>query len=157
MSSQFAINRKATTDFLESRGYDYDTVIEEDDKCLFLSQFSIPSKLSSICVFVNVTSTEIECLGVSGLRASKDVIQNVNEYLALVNCNLRIGKFQLDFNDGEVRFQSILPCSDSQPGIKDIKAVIMCPVVMFDRYGDGLLKCMLGHSDPKTAFEEANA
>ena len=70
------------------------------------------------------------------------------EFLTRANFGLKIGKFELDYNDGEVRYQAILPCSEGVPPIKDVERVVDMGFLMFQRFGDGLIKNLMGFGNP---------
>ena len=61
----------------------------------------------------------------------------------------------MDYSDGEVRFKSYLRCSEGVPLLSDVEFIVDMSFVMFDRYGDGLIKCLMGFGDPETDVEAA--
>ena len=61
----------------------------------------------------------------------------------------------MDYSDGEVRFKSYLRCSEGVPLLSDVEFVVDMSFVMFDRYENGLVKCLMGFGDPETDVEAA--
>lgn len=157
MATQFEINRKAAVDYVESQGWEYKVIFDQPGLTILEALLNVRSVLNSIRLFVLVSPTDIQSIGVAPLNADEDVRMSVSEYLTRANYGLKVGKFEFDFSDGEVRFQSILSCVNSKASHEDVKRIVDCPVAMFSRYGNGLLKCMYGFSDPKSAVEEAEA
>ena len=91
---------------------------------------------------------DIQCLTICPIKATEDVRLQVAEYLTRANYGMKIGKFELDMNDGEVRYQTILPCSEGVPSIKDVERIIDMGFLMFQRFGDGLIKNLMGFGNP---------
>ena len=111
--------------------------------------FKIDGKLSSIKLYIIATDTEIQSVGMCGIKADEDVHQTVVEYITRANYGLKIGKFEFDYDDGDVRYHSTLSCKDAVPSHQDVERVVDCPFMMFNRYGNGLVKALMGFGDPE--------
>ena len=60
------------------------------------------------------------------------------EFQLLRKRNCRIGCFEFDFRDGEIRFRSYIDCDKTLPSIESIKNSIFCTAAMFEKYGAGI-------------------
>jgi hypothetical protein len=78
----------------------------------------------------------------------------VAEYLTRANYGLRIGNFEMDYNDGEVRYKSSLDFEAAELNGALIKNTIYPAVHTMDHYLPGLLSVMYGHQAPAEAIEE---
>ena len=82
----------------------------------------------------------------------------IMEYLTMANYGLRAGNFELDLRDGEVRYKVNVNAKGLDSlSTKIIEDSIMIPLMMMDRYGDGLAALFLGFSDPQTEIQKAEA
>lgn len=77
------------------------------------------------------------------------------EYITRANFGLKMGNFELDYRDGEIRYQSCLPCREGIPSLKDIEYAVDVTFLMMNRYGDGLAKNIMGFGDPARDVEAA--
>ena len=80
----------------------------------------------------------------------------VTEYLMRINWCTRYGKFILDFEDGEIRYEATFSAAE----IKEDVGVVLSGVINMmqstaDRYASGLLSVMGGGKMPEEAFKEA--
>ena len=84
------------------------------------------------------------------VRAPEQARTSVAEYLTRANYGLRIGNFEMDFDDGEVRYKSSLDFESMEltPGL--IRNTIYPAVQTMDRYLPGMLSVIYGG---KTAEE----
>ncbi len=137
-----------TLEYFESQKWHYEVKQNDDDRFIVTLGMNLKGKLSSCRVLVVIDDKNIQCFTVCPIKATEDVRPQVAEFLTRANYGLKIGKFELDYNDGEVRYQSILPCSEGVPCIKDVERVIVVGFLMFQRFGDGLVKNLMGFGNP---------
>ncbi len=78
----------------------------------------------------------------------------VAEFLTRANYGLRIGNFELDFGDGEVRYKSALDFEGETLTPAWIKNAIYPAVDTLDRYMPGLMAVAFGNTPPAQAIEE---
>ena len=79
----------------------------------------------------------------------------VAEYLTRANFNMRNGNFELNMEDGEIRFKTYVHVGASKPDLGVAKLAVTLPFFMLDRFGDGLLEVLFGFKSPREAFEAA--
>ena len=72
------------------------------------------------------------------VKAPEEKRGAVAAFLTRANYGLILGSFELDFDDGEIRFKVTAICGEQ----------VLSPAVMVDRYGEGLLKVLYGDADP---------
>ncbi len=78
----------------------------------------------------------------------------VAEFITRANFGLRIGNFELDYHDGEVRYKTSLDFEDEKLTPALIRNAIYPAVTTMDRYFPGLMKVVYGGRTPYEAIEE---
>jgi hypothetical protein len=76
------------------------------------------------------------------------------EFIARANYGLRIGNFELDFSDGEVRYKSSLDFENVTLEPQLIRNAIYPAVQTMDRYLPGLMGVIYGNKTPAEAVAE---
>ncbi len=76
------------------------------------------------------------------------------EFITWANYGLRIGNFEMDLQDGEVRYKSSLDFQDEPLTENLIKFAIYPAVQTVDRYLPGLMKVIYGAATPHAAVKE---
>ncbi len=76
------------------------------------------------------------------------------EFLTRANYGLIIGNFELDFNDGEVRFKTSIDVEGDQLTSALIKQMVYANVFTFDKYLPGVMKIMYTDVPPLDAVNE---
>ncbi len=81
----------------------------------------------------------------------------VAEFITRVNYGVRIGNFEMDFNDGEIRYKSSLDFEGETLTPKLIKNTLYPAVMTTDEYLPGLMSVMYGEKSPQEAVEQIEA
>lgn len=88
------------------------------------------------------------------VKAPEDKRPAMAEFIARANYGLRIGNFELDFSDGEVRYKSSLDFENVALEPQLIRNAIYPAVQTMDRYLPGLMGVIYGNKTPAEAVAE---
>ena len=138
-------------EYLDSQKWKY-TIKGNRDFIEF--NMGLKGKISSCRIVVLASENEIQSIAFAPIKASQDNFDNVIEFITRANYGLKVGKFEFDYRDGEVRYQSCLPCREGMPSMKDIEFVVDLPMLMLQRYGDGLVKNLMGFGTPEADIRQ---
>ncbi len=69
-------------------------------------------------------------------------------FLTRANYGLILGNFEMDFDDGEIRFKVTVICGEQTLSPAVMERNFDMGFCMFDRYGEGLLKVLYGDAAP---------
>lgn len=75
------------------------------------------------------------------------------DYLTRANYGMRIGNFELDLNDGEVRYKVSMDVEGGTLALTMVKNMIGTAVTTFDRYFQGLMSVCYAVTDPAEAIQ----
>ena len=76
------------------------------------------------------------------------------EFICRANYCLMMGNFELDCNDGEIRYKVHICCGNGIPDEDVIKRSIICPSAMFERYGPGITAILFEGATAKEAIDK---
>ena len=142
--------------FFENDEWRYDFNEEEG---VFKCGLAVHGKLGDVQLVVTVGSNDFTCYHILRIKASEDVRAAVSEYITRANYGLKLGNFEMDFRDGEIRYKAYdMTCeAEEAPDEEIIRRCIYVGGAMVSRYGDPLLKVMFGFADAEEAVAEAEA
>jgi hypothetical protein len=103
---------------------------------------------------VRVDLEEFLYYAIAPVKITDEVRPAVAEFITRANYGLRIGNFELDYSDGEVRYKSSLNFEDQDLTPELISNAIYPAVQTMDRYLPGLLRVSYGGATPLEAIEE---
>ena len=79
------------------------------------------------------------------------------EFICRANYGLRNGNFELDLNDGEIRYKSFVDCEGASPSKEIVKNSIYVPAAMFKRYSEGITAILYKNATAKEAIEKCES
>ena len=83
-------------------------------------------------------------------KATPENYCNIAEYLHRANLGLVFGNFEMDYFDGEIRYKYAVEIVNSNNIPNHIlDKCVLLPCLMFERYGSGIMKLMLGVGTPE--------
>ena len=125
----------------------------EEEKGLYRCGVNLKGKLSECRLFIDIKEKLILNYAVIDMRADEEARPKVAEFLERANYGLNFGNFEMDWEDGEIRYKMTVDCENQTPGYDIIDRMVVMPALMFQRYGDGLLSVLFGFAEPKEAVE----
>ena len=130
--------------------YDFD-----EERNLFKITFNLSGKIKSVTHVILVGDDEYRAVAYPDIvNADKENINNIAEYLHRINSYLGDGRFEIDFDTGEIRFYIRVGCTNN-PEEKDFQRFLGLPEYYIENYGEGMLAVMFGFKSPKDAAEES--
>lgn len=103
---------------------------------------------------VRVDLEEFLFYSVAPVRVPEAVRPAVAEFITRANYGMRIGNFEMDYGDGEVRYKSSLNFEGEVLTDEAIRNAVYPAVQTVDRYLPGLLRVSFGGATPLEAIEE---
>lgn len=125
-----------------------------DDKHAYSMLYSGENGDYRCYAVVRVELEEFLFYTVAPVRIPNDVRPAVAEYITRANYGLRIGNFELDYSDGEVRFKSSINFEGEPLNYGMLRNALYPAVHSLDRYLPGLMRVSFGGATPLEAIEE---
>lgn len=76
------------------------------------------------------------------------------EYLTRANYGLRLGNYELDFTDGEVRYKTSIDCEGGELTEAMVRNLMLANLQTMDRYLPGLIRLVQNHESPAGLIAE---
>jgi len=125
-----------------------------EDKYLYRMGFSGKNGQTTCFAQVRVDLDQFLFYVVVPVKAPEDLRPAVAEFVVRANYGLRIGNFEMDFNDGELRYKSSLDFEGATLTAELIRNAIYPAVQTTDRYLPGLMAVIYGGEAPAEAVAE---
>lgn len=81
--------------------------------------------------------------------------QLITEAITRANYGLKLGNFEMDLEDGELRYQSAMPLEEEFPEDDVIDHILYVGGAMIDRYLPAFLSIVYGNEDVRLAIKAA--
>lgn len=143
---------KAVIEYIESKNWKYQVVSENK-----FIHFGISANNGKIDCVADIREERKQFIFLSHcvVNAFSDKLLEVADYLNRVNYSLVIGSFELNMEDGKIRFKTSMFYDENLPSSMDvIERTIITNLYMMDRYIPGIMSILFGHQTPKEAYDE---
>ncbi len=81
----------------------------------------------------------------------------VAEFITRANYDMVLGNYEMDFEDGELRFKTSIDVEGTQLTTELIRPVLYANVLMMDQYMPGIMSVIYADVSPKTAIEQVES
>ena len=138
--------------FFVEDNWKYDPI---NERGIFRTNMTLHSRVQHINIYVNVRDDTFSIESILPFNADEDSRPAIAEYLTRANYGLLHGNFEMDFEDGEIRYKTVHYCPDENPTMEEVRKMMYTNIAMVKRYGDNMVKVMFGMMTPKEAVEDA--
>lgn len=135
---------------LEEKEYHYEF---DREKGLIRLRFKIKGKLDHVRFVLNIRDTCFISYGCIDMNVEETQRREVAEFLTRASYGMMCGNFEMDMRDGEVRYKVYVDCDHTTLSSQMIDRSLNVPILMFQRYGDELLKVMFGMESAEEAIK----
>lgn len=88
------------------------------------------------------------------LNVPDDKLSAIAEFITRANYGMALGNFELDFNDGEVRYKTSIDVTDTEITSSLLRPLIYTNVLMMDKYMSGLMAVVYADMSPAEAVKQ---
>ena len=127
---------------------------EENGHLAFVMHF--PGQVSCVRFIINVGKDEYIVNAIAPIAPdARDpaALAMMSEFLSRVNFGLKNGNFELDFQDGEVRYKCFVNCDGQLPCRNIVSDSIAAPAIMMKNYMPGLINVIFNGMEPRVAVD----
>ena len=78
----------------------------------------------------------------------------VGDFLTRANYGLLVGNFEMDYNDGEVRYKTSIDVEGNKLSVALVKRLVYDNLAVMDRYLPGVLSVIYGGASPTEAIAQ---
>lgn len=125
---------------------------DEKDTVLFLTHMAAEDGrlLKGYAVTVVCRDDQIQAVFVPPVTVARKFFPAVSEYFGRINSQYIVGKWVLDYDDGEPRWEFVKEVENLKPGTDDVMDdLIGFSGVICDKYAEGIVKILMGNMSPE--------
>lgn len=137
------------TSFFEEDGWRFSKLADKDvlrmgfsGKNISLRCFAEADEADQLFLFYSIFE----------FHAPEEKRQDIAAFITRANYGLKIGNFEMDFYDGEIRYKTSLIVEGSILTAAMIKTQVYANVNTMDKFGPGIMAVLYGDVDPAQAI-----
>lgn len=124
-------------------------------RSMFTVGINMGNVLGNLDIYINLRKNAYTVIACLNNHAEEKYFQQISEYLHRVNFGLNNGNFEMDYDDGEIRYKTYVSVENIELSNDIVEESILIPIFMFEKYGKNLLKLMIQEDDPKALAIDA--
>ena len=107
--------------------------------------------------YIIVGDENVTCYHIAPVKAPVEQRSAISEFITRANYGLTNGNFEMDFNDGELRYKTNVSQHDllrnDTAAFRSMRILMMLGPTMWQRYGDNIATLLFGFSADKSVEE----
>ena len=132
-------------DYLDKNDWKYEYM---DMKGVIITGVNLQCKLQSTRLYFVFNDNGMTLYSNISMKADEATRAMALEFITRANYGTRNGNFEIDVDDGEIRYKVYISSRGSDTINEDLlEESIYIAVSMLNRYGDGLLKVLMGYAN----------
>jgi hypothetical protein len=127
---------------------------DEDSESVFLP---LNTDVATVSISAHVEESLFQVFGGASIKVPVGCRQSVAETITRANFGLKVGKFEMDFEDGELRFQASTILPDDHLPDEITSRLITTVLAMIDGYLPAVMSVIFANEPPQEAIRRAEA
>lgn len=143
--------RRSVMKFFDEKGWKYEY---KEDRDILVAGFKFSGRVRSAELYVDFSYSD--CYLVTcplSMEAPEESYPELLRLINHINYRSKFGNFEMDEDDGEIRFRMAVYCEEDLPSEKMIERSIKVPLTMVRNHSEDIVAIMMGHK----TFEEVTA
>jgi len=139
----------------EQLGYRYQKVVEKPIQTVYRLGMGLENGKVDCIVDIRIPDKQVLIFSTCPVNIPENKRKQIAEFITRANHNLILGSFELDFDDGELRFKSNYVYDDTYPQSEEIFIRnFLISFRMMDKYIPGIMSVLYANLDPKIAITQ---
>lgn len=134
---------------------DRGTVVYDQDEERGMFRMLFEGKHGDLRVTMIIEETILQVFTHPANKIPETHRQLITEAITRANYGLKLGNFEMDLEDGELRYQSAMPLGEEFPEDDVIDHILYVGGAMIDRYLPAFLSIVYGNEDVRLAIKAA--
>mgnify|MGYP004595962195 CR=1 FL=1 len=134
-------NYNAVKAFLDQHDFKYTA---DGKKGIICMGINIPGKVRNVKAYIDFAYEDcyiVVCFLPN--NAPKQRYSDILHFINYINYNAKFGSFEMDEEDGEIRYRMTVDCEDIMPSSKMIEKSIYIPATMLKKYGEYMIDIIM--------------
>ncbi|MBQ3376793.1 MAG: hypothetical protein IJG62_00825 [Synergistaceae bacterium] len=132
----------------------------DDENGVFAFNLGIEGPINNLNFFIEIGDDRFLVYAVPPIAAdvnNSSVTAAIAEFICRANYGMPYGNFELNVDDGEIRYKVFVQCDDITPNKDLVIKSVYHPVLVFERYSPGITAVLFGSANPAEQIQKCEA
>lgn len=141
---------------IENMGYEYQVLVENPIMSVFRMAIALQNTKTDCIIDIRIPDQIIAVFIICPVNIPDSGRQRMAEFLTMANYGLILGSFEMDMDDGELRFKSSFLYNKEIEPESEFRQHLYNALYMMDRYFPGIMAVLFAGLEPKVAISQIN-
>jgi hypothetical protein len=142
---------EAVQAWLDEQEFEYDA---KDEEGVFVFRYKGGSGIWSCFIFCREQEEQLVLYSEAPVAVAEELRVDMAEFILRANYGASIGCFEMDVDDGEIRYRTGLDVTDTQVEATMLRNIVLANLLMMDTYLPGILAVVHGGVAPHVAIQK---
>ena len=140
---------------LKAEKFHYDITVDEQERTIFKLGIKLENTNVETVIHLRTEWHQVAIYTFCPIKVPANLRLSIAEFITLANCNILLGSFEMDFEDGEIRYKSAYSYDDTFPNSEPVfLRNLYVTFNTLDRYFPGLMAVIYGNATPSHAIHQ---
>jgi hypothetical protein len=141
---------------IENMGFDYQVLVDGPVMTVFKMALALQNTKTDCIIDIRIPDQIVAVFITCPVNIPESGRKRLAEFLTMANYGLILGNFEMDMDDGELRYKtSFLYTSEDEPET-EFRQHLYNAIYMMDRFFPGIMAVIFAGLDPKIAISQIN-
>lgn len=141
---------------IESMGYSYIVLVDEPGIAVFRLTIALENAKADCIIDIRVPDKLVAVFVVCPIIIPESGRKRIAEFLTMANYGLILGNFEMDMDDGELRYKSTFLFNDENQQDDEFKQHMFNALHTMDKFFPGIMAVLFAGLDPRAAIRQVN-
>jgi len=140
---------------LESLKFNFQTIVEKPNQKVFRLGMQLENGRTDCFIDIRIPDKQVLISSVCPVSIPENKRKQISEFITRANTNLILGAFEMDFNDGQLKYKNNFIYDDTFPHSEDVFIRnLLITYRMLDKYIPGIMSVLYANLEPRAAIAQ---
>ncbi len=140
---------------IESMGYDYQILVDNPAMTVFRMAIALENAKTDCIIDIRIPDKIVAVFIISPVNVPESGRKRLSEFLVMANFGLILGGFEMDMDDGELRYKSSFIYNEEGEE-NEFRQHLFNALYTMDRYFPGIMAVLFAGLEPRVAISQIN-
>lgn len=141
---------------IENMGYDYQVLVDSPVTTVFKIALALQNTKADCIIDIRIPNQIVAVFVICPVNIPESGRKRLAEFLTMANYGLILGSFEMDMDDGELRYKSSFLYNNKEESEEEFSQHLFNALYMMDRFFPGIMAVLFAGLEPKVAISQIN-
>lgn len=141
---------------IEQMGYEYQVLASTPAMAIFRLPVGMQNTKADCIIDIRIPEMLVAIFVICPVNIPESLRKRLCEFITIANYGLILGNFEMDMDDGELRFKTTFIYNDDDQPETEFNRHLFNALFMMDKYFPGIMAVLFAGLEPRVAISQIN-